>query len=425
MVEKETIAEQIVGEAYTEVKKLVKQYASEDLPVLLVGETGTGKELLARLYMEENVRKGKKLTGSCAEITETLLRSEIFGHVKGSFTDAIANREGKLATCDKGILFLDELGKASKGFQAAILRVTEQNSFSPVGSDVEKTSDVIIIAATSNLPNIEEDLKNRFDCLLIPPLWVYDIPLIAEKILGKPLKESIIKELMSKKYPGNVRDLLRVCKRLKMERGEEIFSASPYRREHHHFDYGRFRFEYELWLEYIQPILDEYHVKELKYDIGRRMGRNHDRPIKTRDTVVTMSHAPWSSTNREGLERHDIVDSILRLRDGGECDVARLVEGLREYIERGWLSYFLDYLNKRVNKLPGFERVEVPDITHLFEPSLEEARKHFEVIYLKHQIKTCEGDIGKAAEKLDMTEKNLRQKLYRARKKTRNLESQF
>ena len=138
MVEKETIAEQIVGEAYTEVKKLVKQYASEDLPVLLVGETGTGKELLARLYMEENVRKGKKLTGSCAEITETLLRSEIFGHVKGSFTDAIANREGKLATCDKGILFLDELGKASKEFQAAILRVTEQNSFSPVGSDEEK-----------------------------------------------------------------------------------------------------------------------------------------------------------------------------------------------------------------------------------------------------------------------------------------------
>ena len=222
---------------------------------------------------------------------------------------------------------------------------------------------------------------------------------------------------MAKDYPGNVRQLQRECDRLKAERGEEIFGTRPYGGEYHRFDYDRFRFESELWFQYIQPILDEYHIKELKYDIGRRMWRNHDRHIRSRDTVVTMSHAPWSSTNREGLERHDIVDSILRLRDGGECDVARLVEGLREYIERGWLSYFLDYLNKRVNKLPGFERVEVPDITHLFEPSLEEARKHFEVIYLKHQIKTCEGDIGKAAKKLEMTEKNLRQKLYRARNK--------
>ncbi|MBP1736102.1 MAG: hypothetical protein H6Q53_2389 [Deltaproteobacteria bacterium] len=130
-------------------------------------------------------------------------------------------------------------------------------------------------------------------------------------------------------------------------------------------------------------------------------------------------------TQTAKFECQNIVISILRLRDGGEVDFLRLVWGLRRYIAEGFLPYLLEELDRRVNEPPSYTTVEVPDITHLFEPSLEEARKHFEVIYLEHQIKTCEGDIGKAAEKLDMTEKALRQKLYRARKKNRNLESQF
>ncbi|MBP1736103.1 MAG: ntrC4 [Deltaproteobacteria bacterium] len=250
---------EIIGEAYKEIKKLVKQYAKEDKPILLVGETGTGKELFANLYKLENERKGKKLTVDCSTITSELLSSEIFGHVRGAFTGATGKRIGKLVTCDKGILFLDELGKASKEFQAAILRVAEQNSFSPVGSDEEKKEyDVRIIAATSNLANIREDLQYRFNCLLIPPLQAFDIPKIAEKYLGKSLKENIIKELMSKKYPGNVRQLRRECDRLKTERGNKIFGIRPYQGKYHNYDYDRFQHDYELWFKYFQPVLDKH-----------------------------------------------------------------------------------------------------------------------------------------------------------------------
>ena len=207
----EDINEQIIGEAYRELKELVKQYAKRDKPILLLGETGTGKELYATLYMQENERKGTKLTVNCAGIPKELLWSEIFGYEKGAFTGAHKRRAGKIRTCENGILFLDELGKASKEFQAAILRVAEQNSFSPLGCDKEIKCHVKIIAATSDLSAISEDLQYRFKCLPVPPLQMFDIPLIAEKYLGRPLKERIIKGLMSKKYPGNVRQLQDEC----------------------------------------------------------------------------------------------------------------------------------------------------------------------------------------------------------------------
>jgi DNA-binding NtrC family response regulator len=183
--------------------------------------------------------------------------------------------------------------------------------------------------------------------------------------------------------------------------------------------------EYVLWFKYVQPILGKYQIEEFQYYIRRDIGRNYDRHIKSPDTTVVMGHAPWNSTDREKLEDYDIVNSILRARNGEECDVAKFIKGLRLHIREGLLPDLLDELNKKVNETPALATVEVPDITHLFEPSLEEARKHFELIYLKHKIKTCEGDIGKAAEKLDMTEKALKQKLYRAREKIRKLKSQF
>ena len=127
------MSNQIIGEAYRELQDIVRKYAKEDLPVLFTGQTGSGKELFLKYYMAENERTGKRLIINCAAFSDELLRSEVFGHVKGAFTGAVANRDGKIKTCNKGILALDEIGDATQHFQASILRVAEANSYSPLG----------------------------------------------------------------------------------------------------------------------------------------------------------------------------------------------------------------------------------------------------------------------------------------------------
>ncbi|MDD5476374.1 MAG: sigma 54-interacting transcriptional regulator, partial [Syntrophales bacterium] len=170
---------EIYGQAYQALKRMVKKYAASDLSVLFYGETGTGKELFAQYYMKHcNERPDKKTirTVNCAAFTEQLLHSEIFGHAKGAFTGAATNRPGILKTCAGGIVFLDELGKASLQFQAAILRVAQGDSFRQVGSDKEeKNTNVRIIGATTNLSSIIEELKHRFIIVRIPSLQKEDI----------------------------------------------------------------------------------------------------------------------------------------------------------------------------------------------------------------------------------------------------------
>ena len=161
---------QIIGEAYRELQEIVKKYAEEDLPVLFSGDTGTGKELFLKLYMDSSKRLGKKKTINCAALSDELLRSEVFGHEKGAFTGAIKDRKGLLETCNGGILALDEIGDATPQFQAAILRVSEGNSYFTLGSDEQKTSDTLIIAATNKVKGLRQDLMERFHILHIPPL---------------------------------------------------------------------------------------------------------------------------------------------------------------------------------------------------------------------------------------------------------------
>ena len=108
----------IIGEAYRKPQDLVKEYAKADEPVLFIGETGIGKELFMQLYMKENPRPGRKMTVNCAAFSDELLRSEVFGHVKGAYTGATKKRPGKIETCTNGILALDEIGDATPGFQA-------------------------------------------------------------------------------------------------------------------------------------------------------------------------------------------------------------------------------------------------------------------------------------------------------------------
>ena len=256
---------EIIGEAYRELQERMEKYANDDLNVLFTGQTGSGKELFMKLYMEKSKRSGKKMTINCAAITESLLSSEVFGHEKGSFTGADTKRLGKISACNNGILALDEIGDATPQFQAAILRVCERNSYTPVGSDEEKKDfNTLIIAATNKPEKLRDDLKQRFHILPIPPLQKEDIPALAKFFMKKPLREEVLKELMSKEYPGNVRELKRECEGLKALRGDKIFSNETFTPTYY-FSYDKFIREMETWRKYILPVIN-YYSKDYRLD---------------------------------------------------------------------------------------------------------------------------------------------------------------
>jgi hypothetical protein len=256
--------DEIIGAAYTELQEIVKQYAQNDLPVLFIGGTGSGKEMFASLYMESSPRwgKGKMMTTNCAASEEGLLRSEIFGHVKGAFTGAITERAGKVKICNKGILFLDELGDASASFQAALLRISEGNSFTPVGSNEEEKADTVIIAATCKPQSIRDDLKKRFHVLPVPPLHKSDIPCLVKHFMnGRLPSKETLEELIACEYPGNVRELKKMCEKILAERGDRIFLGPKADiLPTSNFDYNRYRMEMETWEHFIQPILLEHEL---------------------------------------------------------------------------------------------------------------------------------------------------------------------
>jgi transcriptional regulator with GAF, ATPase, and Fis domain len=207
----------------------VRKVASTDVSVLITGETGTGKELIAcELHRRSNRNSGPFITINCGAIPENLLESELFGHVKGAFTGAIANKIGKFQLANKGTLFLDELGDMPLNLQVKLLRSLEDKKITPVGDHRVVDVDIRIIAATNR--NLEkevsegrfrEDLFYRLNviCLHLPPLRERndDISLLARYFLQKfvneyqrPVKGFTTQAIISiRKYPwpGNVREL--------------------------------------------------------------------------------------------------------------------------------------------------------------------------------------------------------------------------
>jgi DNA-binding NtrC family response regulator len=218
-----------VSRALQEVFKRVGRVAKSDAPVLIVGESGTGKELVAKALHEYSPRRQKEMiTINCGAIPDNLLESELFGHEKGSFTGAIARREGRFEQADGGTLFLDEIGDMPLTIQVKLLRVLQDGSFSRVGSNETIISDARIIAAThTNLAEavtagrFREDLYYRLNVveIRIPPLRERpeDIPLLADFFLQRITKKNgmarihlaveAINTLQSHSWPGNVREL--------------------------------------------------------------------------------------------------------------------------------------------------------------------------------------------------------------------------
>jgi DNA-binding NtrC family response regulator len=209
--------------------QLVETVADSDATALILGESGTGKELVARALHARSRRSSRSfLAVNCSALTETLLESELFGHVRGAFSGATANRRGLFEEARGGTLFLDEIGDTTPGMQVRLLRAIELGEVKPVGSNEVRTVDVRVIAATHRDLAAEvkagafrEDLFYRLNvvALELPALRnrIEDLPLLVEhflekysKRMGKPaprVQRSAMEAMLEYRWPGNVREL--------------------------------------------------------------------------------------------------------------------------------------------------------------------------------------------------------------------------
>jgi two-component system response regulator PilR (NtrC family) len=222
--------------------ELLRTVASTTSTVLVTGETGTGKELAARAIHDGSARRSQRFVAlNCSAIPETLLEAELFGHVRGAFTGAVANRQGRMEQANRGTLFLDEVGTMSPALQSKLLRVLQSREFERVGDSQTVRVDVRIIAATnSDLKKMVQDNLFREDLyyrLNVIPVRVpalrerrADIPLLAQHFLDRLVKETpqrgrvalsqdAQQALMAFGWPGNVRQLENVV--------ERAFALSP------------------------------------------------------------------------------------------------------------------------------------------------------------------------------------------------------
>lgn len=218
-----------------EIFSIIQRIAKTTSTVLISGESGTGKELIARAIHYNSGRRGKFVSINCGALPETLLESELFGHERGAFTGAIREKRGLFHEADRGTIFLDEIGETSTAMQIKLLRVLQDRVVRRVGSNVETTVEVRVIAATNRdladsiqKGTFREDLFYRINVIPIelPPLRHRrdDIPLLIEHFidkfctnLGVPKKRisaDAVRAIEKYQWPGNVRELENVIERM-------------------------------------------------------------------------------------------------------------------------------------------------------------------------------------------------------------------
>jgi transcriptional regulator with GAF, ATPase, and Fis domain len=221
----------LVGQsgAIGEVIRLIELVSASSSTVLITGETGTGKELVARAIHHRSARRNMPLIRvNCAAIPETLLESDLFGHVRGAFTGATVTKRGRFSLADRGSIFLDEIGAMSAALQAKLLRVLQEREFEPLGAERTEHVDVRVIAATNrdlrqlvDEGRFQEDLFYRLHVVpvVVPPLRkrIEDIPMLVEYFVDKharrngrlieALEDGVIPSLQEYQWPGNVREL--------------------------------------------------------------------------------------------------------------------------------------------------------------------------------------------------------------------------
>jgi transcriptional regulator with PAS, ATPase and Fis domain len=240
----------LVGEsdAIRAVRGVARRVAVGGAKVLLTGESGVGKDVVARYIHAHSPREARPfVTVNCAAISETLLESELFGHVKGSFTGAYRDKVGRLQLGHRGTVFLDELGETSSRMQALLLRFLESGEIYPVGSDaLAATVDVRVIAATNReleslvrSGQFREDLLYRVKVvhLHVPPLREHtqDLPALIEHMVhrvGRPVRftTNAVKFLQAYHWPGNVRELHNVVEQVSWIAVSEVIDVEELQR---------------------------------------------------------------------------------------------------------------------------------------------------------------------------------------------------
>ena len=245
--------EEIVGNspALAEALQQVDQIAPTDSTALILGETGTGKELIARAIHDRSPRKDRPLVKvNCGAMSAGLVESELFGHVKGAFTGALASRDGRFKLADGGTIFLDEVGELPPDTQVKLLRVLQEQEFEPIGSSKSVKVDVRVIAATNrDLGAAVREGKFRSDLfyrlnvvpIVVPPLRerAGDVPLLAAFFLQRfarkfnkqfnRVADETMRKLTAYSWPGNIRELQNVIERgVVLSTGPELMLAGDF-----------------------------------------------------------------------------------------------------------------------------------------------------------------------------------------------------
>ena len=217
------------NDAMKSIFNILPQISDSDSSVLIEGETGTGKELMARAIHNMSPREKKPFIAiNCGAMPDTLLESELFGYKKGAFTNAIKDKPGQFALAHGGTIFLDEIGDTSPAFQVSLLRVLQDHEFTPLGGLSKEKTDIRIIAATNKdlselvkKNRFRQDLYYRINVirLTLPPLRqrMEDIPFLVERFINKlnalqgkfiqGIDKEVLQALMSFDFPGNIREL--------------------------------------------------------------------------------------------------------------------------------------------------------------------------------------------------------------------------
>jgi transcriptional regulator with PAS, ATPase and Fis domain len=296
----------------------ISRVAKTDANILILGENGTGKEMIARAIHKSSNRAEKPfVTVDLGAISETLFESELFGHTKGSFTDAKEDRAGRFEVADGGTIFLDEIGNLSQPLQAKLLTVLQSRTLTRVGSNKTKSIDVRLICAT-NMPLYEmvkqssfrQDLLYRINTieLTLPPLRERstDIELLAEHFLAyyakkynkkaRSLSPGALKSMEKYSWPGNVRELQHAVERAvimsdgsSLQQDDFFFNAQA----HHRPD----KQEDNLSLD-----LDQFHLEDVERILIRKVLKKHNGNISQAASELGLTR---SSLYRR-LEKYDL-----------------------------------------------------------------------------------------------------------------------
>lgn len=279
----------IIGKsaAIQQVFQTIDRVAGTDANVLILGENGTGKEVVARSIHRNSQRSSEAFIGvDMGAISESLFESELFGHVKGSFTDAKEDRPGRFEVANKGTLFLDEIGNLSLPLQAKLLSALQSRKVTRVGSNKAREVDIRLICAT-NMPILEMVKENRFrqDLLYrintieiqLPSLRerLDDIPLLANHFLQiydkkykknvRAISEAAMKILQKYKWPGNVRELQHAIERAVIMSNSQVLNPDDF-----------FFSSNTSKVEESNLTLDDYHLEEVEKILIRKVLKKHD-----------------------------------------------------------------------------------------------------------------------------------------------------